>query len=311
MTAYFPHLHIHTPIIQSQLPYQYNKMNKNIWLKIESLQPSGSFKLRGIGLCCQTKKAQGAQRFVSSSGGNAGLAVAYAGRCLQIPVTVFVPQTTSEHAKALIAKEGADIVVAGENWQQAHNFALSQMNMHDALIHPFDDPLLWQGHASLIDELSIDIAKPDALICSVGGGGLLCGMAMGLKNNNWHDVPIVAVETRGAASYAAGLYAGHAVDLLKIQTIATSLAATRVCSESLVWSKKHRIESVLVSDAQAVEGSRHLLNMHRLLTEPACGAAVAALNMPSSILETAQNIVVVVCGGVGMRAEQLLNWSAP
>ncbi len=89
-------LHIETPLIES-VPLS-ACVQGNVWLKMDALQPSGSFKLRGIGYACQEYIREGAKSFISSSGGNAGIAVAYAGRKLGMPVTVVVPETTSQKA---------------------------------------------------------------------------------------------------------------------------------------------------------------------------------------------------------------------
>jgi L-serine/L-threonine ammonia-lyase len=93
--------------------------------------------------------AQGARRFVSSSGGNAGLAVAYVGRLLGVPVTVVVPETTTDRANELLRQESAEVIVQGSSWQEANDFARSLIGATDAFLHPFDDPLLWAGHATL------------------------------------------------------------------------------------------------------------------------------------------------------------------
>lgn len=93
-------LHFDTPLMESR-PLSV-LAGQSIWLKLDALQTAGSFKIRGIGHACTVNQRQGAQRFISSSGGNAGLAVAYAGRCLNIPVTVVVPETTTERAKELL-----------------------------------------------------------------------------------------------------------------------------------------------------------------------------------------------------------------
>lgn len=93
---------------------------RNVWLKLEALQPCGSFKLRGVGHACEVHHARGARHFVSSSGGNAGLAVAYAGRKLGVPVTVVVPETTTERAKELLRLEDAQVVVHGSSSQEAN-----------------------------------------------------------------------------------------------------------------------------------------------------------------------------------------------
>ncbi|WP_176517038.1 pyridoxal-phosphate dependent enzyme, partial [Pseudomonas ceruminis] len=174
-------LHIQTPLIESR-PLSL-AASRTVWLKLDALQPCGSFKLRGVGHACEVHHARGARHFVSSSGGNAGLAVAYAGRKLGVPVTVVVPETTTERAKELLHQEDAKVVVHGSSWQEANALAQTLIGPHDAFIHPFDDPLLWAGHASLIDEVAATGYKPDAVVLSVGGGGLLSGVVEGLKRN--------------------------------------------------------------------------------------------------------------------------------
>ena len=182
-----------------------------MWLKVDALQPSGSFKLRGLGFACDTYHQNGARRFVCSSGGNAGMAVAYAGRKLGVPVVVVVPETTTERAIALLAQEQAEVVVHGSSWQEANARAMSLVGPDDAYLHPFDDPLLWPGHATLIDECARAGLMPDAVVLSVGGGGLLCGVAEGIRRNGWTTTQIIAVETEGAASFNAALAAGGPV----------------------------------------------------------------------------------------------------
>ena len=212
---------IETPLLESRALSE--RLGKSIWLKMEAMQPTGSFKARGISHACAVYKERGAERFVSSSGGNAGLAVAYAGRKLGVPVLVVVPETTSERAKHLIGMESAEVVVHGKSWDEANRFALASCTSADAFLHPFDDPLLWEGHATMIDEVARAGLTPDAVVLSVGGGGLLCGAVEGLRRNGWEDVPLIAVETEGADSYARSLAAGECVELQAITSIATSL----------------------------------------------------------------------------------------
>lgn len=300
-------LHINTPVISTPLAAM---AGRSVFLKLDLLQPSGSFKMRGVGHFCATKLAQGATRFVSSSGGNAGLAVATAGAALGVPVLVFVPETTSARAIHLIRETGASVTVGGANWAEANTAALAKLEAGDAFVHPFDHPLLWEGHASLVDELVLQIPKPDVIVCSVGGGGLLCGIVEGLRRNNWGEVAIVAVETKGAACYAAAIECGHPVDVAPISTLATSLGAPTVCEQALAYSREHNIISLVIDDRAAVKGSMALLTQHRLLTEPACGASIAALWSDVDVLNKAKTVAVVVCGGVGTTAEQLLAWSA-
>jgi len=300
-------LHIHTPLIESR-PLTL-AAGRQTWLKLDALQPCGSFKLRGVGHACQVHHQHGARHFVSSSGGNAGLAVAYAGRHLDVAVTVVVPQTTTERAKALLQLEGAKVIVHGSSWQEANELAQSLVGPDDAFIHPFDDPLLWAGHASLIDEVAESSFKPDAVVLSVGGGGLLSGVVEGLQRNGWNEVPVVAVETHGAASLRAAMEADDLVELERIDSIATSLGAKRVARQALECTRRHPVVSRLVSDREALEACERFLLDHRLLVEPGCGAALAVAYQSGALKDYRQPLVIV-CGGATATLPQIHAWLA-
>lgn len=300
-------LHINTPLIESR-PLS-AVAQRSIWLKLDALQPSGSFKLRGVGHACETHHSRGATQFISSSGGNAGLAVALAGRLLGIPVTVVVPETTTERAKELLTLEEAKVVVHGSSWQEANQWALTLTSSNDAFIHPFDDPLLWSGHATLVDEVAAVGYKPDVVVLSVGGGGLLCGVIEGLRRNSWQDIPVIAVETEGAASFRAATQAGKPVEIDRINSIATSLGAKRVCDQAFDYSLTHRIISVTVTDQEALNACERFLSDHRMLVEPACGAALSLAYNPHSLTQF-NNVLMVVCGGATATLAQIQQWSA-
>jgi L-serine/L-threonine ammonia-lyase len=299
-------MHINSPLIRS-LPLAPDA-GRSIWLKMDALQPSGSFKLRGIGAACAHHALQGKRRFVSSSGGNAGIAVAYAGRTLSIPVTVFVPETTSDTAKALIREQGAEVVVHGASWSEANDLALSGLGPEDAFIHPFDDPLLWDGHATMIDEVVQAGVSFDAVVLSVGGGGLMSGVAAGLQRNGIASTPIIAVETRGAHSLAASVEAGERVELPAITSIATTLGARRVCEQAFNLAMTSKVTSVVVDDRAAVDACLRFLDDHRVLVEPACGAALAPLYARAQDVMAYRDILVIVCGGATTPLAQLQEW---
>ena len=202
-------LHIETPLVSSDILS--NLLKKDIRLKLDVLQPSGSFKIRGIGYACEHFANKGAKAFLSSSGGNAGMAVAYAGKKLGIPVKVVVPKTTTNRSISILEKDNAEVIVHGTSWLEANSLAQSIKTDETAFIHPFDDELLWLGHSTMIDEVSATGFKPDLIILSVGGGGLLAGVIKGLINNNWEDIPVMAVETYGAASLNKSLKKGKTV----------------------------------------------------------------------------------------------------
>jgi L-serine/L-threonine ammonia-lyase len=301
-------IHITTPTVSSDA---FSTADQQVWLKLDALQPCGSFKLRGIGHACEVHAARGAKRLLSSSGGNAGIAVAYAGRRLGLPVIVVVPETTREWPKTLIRRQGAEVVVHGKSWMEANDHLMSLRQPTDAFIHPFDDPLLWDGHASMIAEAATQAPKPDVVVLSVGGGGLLSGVLQGMHAAGWQDVPLVAVETIGADSLNAAIAADGLVTLDAITSLATSLGARRVCEQAFEWTKKHPVVATTVTDAEAVQACLDVAKEHRLIVEPACGAAVAAtLKRAVPVLQEARNVLLILCGGACATYEDLVDWRA-
>jgi len=299
-------LHIETPLIES-LSVGKN-LPGNIWLKMDALQPCGSFKVRGVGYACEKYVQNGAKELVSSSGGNAGLAVAYCGRRLGIPVTVIVPKTTKKRAVDLIKLEGAQVVVRGDVWSEAHEHAMELSKKEAAYIHPFDDPYLWKGHSSVIDEIFNERITPDAVVLSVGGGGLLCGVVEGLNRNNLNDVPVIAVETQGTNSLSTAFMANKHIGIENITSIATSLGAAKIAEHAFDLRNDHPIISQVVTDRDAVNGCYRFLEDHRLIVEPACGASLSVVYNECDALQDKENIVVIVCGGVGVTIGQLEKW---
>lgn len=283
-----------------------------VYLKMEALQPCGSFKLRGLGHVCAARVAAGARRLLCSSGGNAGLAVAYAGRRLGVPVTVVVPRSTTAWARERIAAEGAAVVEHGAAWAEAHAYALESMSEGTAYVHPFDDPEVWEGHTPIVTEAAAqwrEAQPPGAVVVAVGGGGLLCGVALGMQRVGWGEVPILAVETSGAASLAAAMAAGELVRLAKIETLATTLGAATVAAEALAWTRRRPVRSWEVSDRAAVVACERFLDDHRVLVEPACGAGLAAVYDAAAPLQGARSLLVIVCGGAGVSLALLRAWA--
>jgi L-serine/L-threonine ammonia-lyase len=300
-------LHIHTPLIES-FPLS-KRTGRRIWLKMENLQPAGSFKIRGIGLLCQQGKREGVSHFVSSSGGNAGYAAAYAGRKLSVQTTVFVPETTPSDARRKIASQGAGVKVVGSVWDEADEEALAYSRKVSGLyVSPFDHPLIWEGHATIVDEIARETDKPDAIVLSVGGGGLLCGIIEGLQRNGWQDVDVLAVETEGTASLATSLKQGRLVTLDKITGVATTLGAKTVAQGAFERALRHPVQSVVVTDAEAINACVQFADEHRCLVEPACGASLSlAYSRPES-LTGAESVVIIVCGGIGVTLEKIERW---
>jgi len=291
-------LHIKTPLLKS---YPMSRaLDRDVWLKMDALQPPGSFKMRGMGYKAVSEVEKGARKFISSSGGNAGLAVAYAGLQLGIPVTVYVPENTGKEAIDGLALFGAEVVVTGEHWAQAHEQAQKELVYAGAVyFHPFDDEDVWAGHATMIDEVVEDGLTPDTVVCSVGGGGLLCGIIAGLERNGLNATRVLAVETEGADCLYQSKLAGSNVTLPAITSKAKSLGALRVCNRAYEFLASSAVDVCTVTDAQAQDACDRFVKEHRVKVELACGAALAAVNQNNHpFITDAEAVLVIVCGGV-------------
>ncbi|MCH7309459.1 pyridoxal-phosphate dependent enzyme [Acinetobacter sp. NIPH 1852] len=295
-----------TPLIRSSELSELN--NCNVWLKMESAQPTGSFKQRSIGNACLKYVEKGAKKFISSSGGNAGISVAYMGKVLNIPVTVIVPKTTSQKAIDLMLQQEAEVIVQGESWVEANELALSLVNDEAVYIHPFDDQYLWDGVATIIDEVVADGIYPNAVILSVGGGSLISGIHQGLKRNHL-DIPIYAIETDGTASLNTAMKMGKHIKLDEVTGIATTLAAKQVCENAFLISQSENVQGMTVSDQDAVTACLKFLDDHRTLVEPACGATLSILYDKKISFAPTEDVLVIVCGGASITFEQLSKYA--
>jgi L-serine/L-threonine ammonia-lyase len=305
-------LHITTPLLVHR-PLS-ARLGKQVMLKMDNLQPSGSFKLRGIGEMCQRAVSKGATHLVCPSGGNAGFAAAVAGSALGVRTTILVPHTTLETVRQTIRDIGAEVIVHGEVWDEANQEALRLCSEPGAVyVPPFDHPDIWDGNATLIDEALAQThpeTRFDAVVCAVGGGGLMCGVLQGLHRNGVPDVPLIAVETAGAASLRAAVKAGGLVTLPEIDTVATSLGAKRVAQAAFDWTRRHQVHSVTVTDTQAVDACVRFADDMRALVEPACGAALAVAYQNLPELAPFQRPLIVVCGGIGVDLAKLESWKS-
>lgn len=292
-------IYANTPLFQS--PALNHRLGKTVYFKMDCHQPTRSFKLRGMSHLVSHLKASGITQFVASSGGNAGYSLAYACRHLGVQAHVIVPETTHARMRNMIAEEGAKVEVHGASWQEAHAYAMRLADDRGAYyVSPFDDPLLWEGHATMIDECAQEIAAPDAVVAAVGGGGLLCGIMEGMERNRWLQTEFVAAETKGAASYLRAVEAGKVVSLDAIDTVATSLGAKKVAESALEWSRKRKVVTHICTDAEALTAAKKLADTFNVLVEPACGAALSAVFLPSPLIQRASTVLVIVCGGAGI-----------
>ena len=296
-------LHTQTPLFYAhELSSQ---LNKKIYFKMDCHQPTGSFKIRGVGKRCQEAVEEGYEHFVIASGGNAGLATAYAGWKMGIKTTVVVPETTKKFMRTKIAALGASVKVFGEAWNEANVFAKSLVKKEKAIyIPPFNHPTVWAGNASVIDECDRQMPPPDAVVVAVGGGGYFCGVIEGMLRNNWKNTAVITAETDGAASMKKALEEQQFIGLDKIDSIASSLGAKRVAEQAFEYAINKEVVAYSVSDGQALDACRLFLNETGNLVEPACGAALAAVYHNLDVIQHLDSILVLVCGGSGLSLEQ-------
>ncbi|XP_059209396.1 serine dehydratase-like [Centropristis striata] len=312
------HFHLNTPLLESVSMSKH--VGTTVYLKMENSQPTGSFKIRGIGHLCQQLATQ-SKGVVCSSGGNAGMAAAYVARKMGVPATIVIPSSSPQLIVQRLQDLGASVKIIGKVWDDANAEALRLAETEGlTYVPPFDHPLLWQGHASLMSEVAASLGpgvKPGAVLVAVGGGGLLCGVIQGLKDVSWTDVPIIAMETVGADCFNAAVKAGRLVTLDDITSEAKCLGAKTVCKKAFEYSqcRELTIISELVTDQQALHAVQTFLDEERVLVEMACGAALAPVY--SGLIRRLQEegrlpgvlgpLLVIVCGGSSIDTQQLTN----
>jgi threonine dehydratase len=272
-----------------------------VTLKLECLQVTGSFKPRGATNCLlqQTPEAV-ARGIVTASGGNHGLAVAYAGHSVGAGAgtraVVYLPETTSSAKADAIRAWGAEVVVEGAAWDDANRAALARA-ARDGLtyIHPLADPRVIAGQGTVGLEFLEDAPDLDLLIVAIGGGGLISGVALAAKALK-PDIRVVGVEPVGAPTLTAALAAGAPVTLPRIETAAGTLAPGRSAQINLDIIRDHVDEIVLVDDAEMKDAARWLWREMAVAAELSGAAALAALRQGRVRVAPAERVGVLVCG---------------
>ncbi len=241
--------------------------------KLEFLQHAGSFKPRGAFANLLLRKPP-AVGVVAASGGNHGLAVAYAANKLGIPATIFVPKVAAATKQERIRSLGAKLTVVGDGYADALAASRKFAAETDALeIHAFDQPETLLGQGSLGIELEEQCPGLDTLLVAVGGGGLIGGVAAWFRGK----VKLVAVEPRAAPTLFSALEAGHPVDAEAGGVAADSLAPRRVGEIMFPLAQSYVDRVVLVEDDAIREAQRSLWRVMRVMSEPGGAAATAAL----------------------------------
>ncbi len=264
-----------------------------LFLKLELLQHTGSFKARGAVTNLMFRQVPPAG-VVAASGGNHGVAVAFAAKKFNVPARIFVPSVCPAAKRQLIRGYGADLLIAGDRYADALEASKLWQEESGAMpIHAFDqhETLLGQGTVGL--EFEEQVPDLDTLLVAVGGGGLIGGIAA------WYQkrVAVIAVEPQAAPTLARALEAGRPVDADAGGIAADSLAPRRVGELMFPIAQKYVRKVVLVSDHEIRDAQDLLWQSARIAAEPGGAAALAALTSGIFRPRNGERVGVLICGG--------------
>src|SRR5882757_7343393 len=246
----------------------------SVFLKLELFQHSGSFKARGAFANLLARKVPAAG-VVAASGGNHGAAVAYASMKLKVPAKIFIPSVCSPAKIARIREYGADLVIEGDRYADALAASEAWVQKTDAMpVHAFDQDETMLGQGTIGMELDEQVPDIDTLLVSVGGGGLIAGIAA------WYAgrIKVIGVEPSASPTLTKALEAGRPVDAEAGGLAADSLAPRRVGARGFPIVQKYAPQTVLVSDDEIAAAQATLWRALRIVAEPGGAAAFSALS---------------------------------
>ncbi len=265
---------------------------KQITLKLEHLQHTGSFKPRGA-FANLLLRDVGSGGVAAASGGNHGAAVAYAARELGIPAHIFIPSVSPQAKVARIRNEGAELTIVGDRYHEALRACGEFVAETSALsVHAYDQRETILGQGSIGLELDEQVPDLDTLLVSVGGGGLIAGIAAWFAGS----VKVIGVEPRRSPTLAMALDAGAPVDAPADGVAADSLAPLRVGELVLPIAQAHVAEVILVDDEEIIAAQRRLWDFARIVAEPGGAAAAAGLLSGRYTPEPDEHVGVLVSG---------------
>lgn len=271
----------HTPVMRTELD------GRPLILKLEHLQRTGAFKLRGA--LNALLGGEPTDRVITASGGNHGLGVATAASILGVRATVYVPETIPEAKAAPLEATGAEIVRVGEHYAVAAEAAREQADSEGArYLHAFDDALVVAGQGTIGLEVVTDVPDCDSIVVAVGGGGLAAGVRLGAGGRR-----VVGVEPQGCQSMHAALAAGEPVKTPVESVASSALGASTLGRVPFEVLRAEPITPALVSDAEIISAQTRLWQEFRIATEPAAAVPFAAWlagRVPG------ENPCLVVCG---------------
>ncbi|WP_406285628.1 threonine/serine dehydratase [Embleya sp. NBC_00896] len=270
----------------------------HVWLALEYIQHTGSFKARGAANFTTAHVEAGTMPeagVVIASGGNAGLACAWAARGAGVTATVFLPETAPRVKVQRLRSYGADVLLVGREYAEALEASRAFAQDTGALMsHAYDNPLIAAGAGTVVPEIVAGVpGRLDTIIVAVGGGGLFSGVATAAEE---HGIRTVAVEPENCRALNAALEAGEVVDVPVDSVAADSLGARRVSQTALATAQRTGAFSVLVSDKAIVESRQALWDNFRIVVEHGAATALAALSSGAYTPGPGEKVAVILCG---------------
>ncbi|KAG6829843.1 hypothetical protein H0H92_003286 [Tricholoma furcatifolium] len=340
-----------TPPLWQQTPLVYSSkisetLGVSAYLKLENLHPSHSFKYRGLSLFARrARETHGpAVHLVAASGGNAGLAAACAANALNVKCTVYLPMGAAQSTLDILRRQGADVIVVGRFYAEALQAAQGHVDRETnaVMVPAYDHETLWEGHGSMVNEVSAQLpTKPDAIFCSVGGGGLLGGLIYGCKAVGWDDVPLIALETTGSDCFFHSMSMNEGrfnsvkrslpsdVSVLENQEYDVTLAHFNTFSSKasgslgasdpsarvvkMALTRPGGVVCGSIPDELAMQALTTFADDQKLLVELACSTTLAPAYKPALFdklvpLKSSgekRTVVFIVCGGFKISLEEV------
>ncbi|MGW0826160.1 threonine/serine dehydratase [Streptomyces sp. NPDC002845] len=271
-----------------------------VWLALEYMQHTGSFKARGAQNFIQAHRDAGTlpdAGVTIASGGNAGLACAWAARQQGITATVFLPTTAPAVKVDKLRSYGADVRLVGTEYAEAlaacENFAAATGALAS---HAYDHPLIAAGAGTLLEEIQARLPGLDTVVVAVGGGGLFSGVATAARH---HGIRTVAVEPENCRALNAAIEGGRPVDVTVDSVAGDSLGARHASAMALHAAQQDGVRSVLVPDGEIVRTRQALWDQRRVAVEHGAATALAALTASSDAAyrpSPGEKVAVVLCG---------------
>ena len=286
-----------TPLVAARCLKDDPCKDGKLLLKLECLQATGSFKARGAANKLLSLTSEEVRRgIITASGGNHGLATAYAGWLGKTRTTVYLPESASREKAAKIATWGATVVVKGRHWDDANREALAVADREGlTYFHPFADPVVIAGQGTTALEMLTQVPDVDDVLVAIGGGGLISGVALTVKALR-PAARIIGIEPTGAPTLYESVKAGRVVELSGITTSVPTLAARKTEQINFEIVRQCVEEIVLVTDDAMREAARWLWFEMGLATDLSGAASLAAVRSGKVPLAAGRKVCALVCG---------------